>query len=508
MLLPDLTPQLIGTLNHVPTFTRCASNLTLRRYQEEPALAIADSVIHDRGLSFVIIFPRQSGKNELQAQLEAYLMILFANARTTEIVKVSPTWKPQSLNAMRRLERVLSTNLLTKDNWVKEQGYIYRIGNSRIYFFSGQPESNIVGATANFLLEVDEAQDIRIQKYDKDISPMAASANATRVFWGTAWTSRTLLAREMRACLEAERKDGIKRVFKLSCEEVSREVPAYGKFVQEQIAKFGRNHPLIKTQYFSEEIDAEGSLFNPNRTFLMHGSHPARQVPAPGKLYAILIDVAGVDEAADALANPGRDSTALTIVEADLSTVQDALLQAPTYRVVNRRLWTGTSHARLYTAIRAICEGWSARYIVIDATGVGTGITSFLQHTFGERVIPFVFTTRSKSKLGWDFLSVIDSGRWKEHAPTEEDDEADHLQRLFFQQLRFIQYEIVSGGSKHLRWSVPEGTRDPATGELVHDDLVMSAALVSLLDKVPWNITGSPRLIRAADPIADMDRGF
>ena len=33
-----------------------------------------------------------------------------------------------------------------------------------------------------------------------------------------------------------------------------------------------------------------------------------------------------------------------------------------------------------------------------------------------------------------------------------------------------------------MRWGVPDGTRDHRTGELVHDDYVLSAALVSLLD--------------------------
>ncbi len=37
--------------------------------------------------------PRQSGKNELQAQLETYLLLLYSELEG-EIVKVSPTWKP------------------------------------------------------------------------------------------------------------------------------------------------------------------------------------------------------------------------------------------------------------------------------------------------------------------------------------------------------------------------------------------------------------------------------
>jgi hypothetical protein len=90
-------------------FIAKASGLRMRTYQSAPCMAIIDSVVHRRGLSFVILFPRQSGKNELQAQIETYLLI-FLSQTPAEMVKVSPTWKPQTLNAMRRLERVLKRN--------------------------------------------------------------------------------------------------------------------------------------------------------------------------------------------------------------------------------------------------------------------------------------------------------------------------------------------------------------------------------------------------------------
>ena len=206
-------------------FIDTCSNITLREYQRGVAQAVIGSIKSKLGLSFVVMFPRQSGKNELQAQIETYLLTIHI-MHACDMVKVSPTWKPQTLNAMRRLEMVLSTNLISKKHWSKESGYIYRCGMARIYFFSGQPRSNIVGATASVLLEVDEAQDVPITKYDKDIAPMAASTNATRVFWGTAWTSRTLLSRELRASLKAQKKDGIKRVFVLTADDVRKEVPA------------------------------------------------------------------------------------------------------------------------------------------------------------------------------------------------------------------------------------------------------------------------------------------
>jgi hypothetical protein len=49
----------------------------------------------------------------------------------------------------------------------------------RIMFLSAGPEPNIVGATASMLLEIDEAQDVAIDKYDRDLRLMASTTNAT-----------------------------------------------------------------------------------------------------------------------------------------------------------------------------------------------------------------------------------------------------------------------------------------------------------------------------------------
>ena len=196
--------HIVELLRDIEGFTRAGTGITLRNYQLPVARAIVDSVINQKGLSFVVIFPRQSGKNELQAQIEIYLLMIYSML-DKEIVKVSPTWRPQSLNAIRRLERAMDNNVLAiilggaAREPIKEQGFIYRFQTSRIYFLSGAPTSNIVGATASLLLECDEAQDVSLEKWDKEINPMAASTNATRVFWGTAWTSNTLLAREKKA---------------------------------------------------------------------------------------------------------------------------------------------------------------------------------------------------------------------------------------------------------------------------------------------------------------------
>ena len=93
-------------LHDVILFAKDGSGLKLRSYQERVAEAIVQSVTEKLGLTFVVIFPRQSGKNELQAQIEAYLLSIFSQMEA-EIVKVSPTRRPQSLNAMRDRKSVV-----------------------------------------------------------------------------------------------------------------------------------------------------------------------------------------------------------------------------------------------------------------------------------------------------------------------------------------------------------------------------------------------------------------
>src|SRR4030042_3135466 len=163
-IMEDYTPKILRVLLDVSLFTELGQ-IHLRSYQLTVARAIIASIIAKKGLSFVVVFPRQSGKNELQAQIEAYLLMLFSLSRSG-MVKISPTLKPQSPHAIWRLEHILSRNFLTNSHWIKKSGYVFQVGSAMIYFLSGSPTSSIVGATASLLLECDEAQDVEIAKWE------------------------------------------------------------------------------------------------------------------------------------------------------------------------------------------------------------------------------------------------------------------------------------------------------------------------------------------------------
>ena len=412
----------IGYLLRRPERFSRAGNVTLRPYQEKAIQAVTNSVRKRRGFSYVWIFLRQSGKDEALAILVQYLLALFKN-EGGEMVFFNPTFKPQTETSMRRLESRLNSNILTLGKWKRRSGYIFEINNAFCTYLSADPSAHVVSATANRLLVVNEAQDVGLLKYDKDIDPMAASANATKLFAGTRWTSNTLLEREYQQALEDQKKDGLRRVFFFDADDIRKAAPEYGKHVDGAIARLGRQHPLVKTQYFCECIDAQSGMFPPRRQALMRGAQAARTEPEPGNMYAFLIDVAGQDEARmrgdELLQNPGRDSTFLKIVDVDNSTVK--LLGKPTYRVVFRKAWTGASHVVVFGALRALVQAWRPQKVVIDATGVGEGLWSMLDSAFGEdTVIPVKFSAKVKSELGYGFIGIVESGRYQEYHPFDE----------------------------------------------------------------------------------------
>jgi len=59
-------------------------------------------------------------------------------------------------------------------------------------------------------------------------------------------------------------------------------------------------------------------------------------------------------------------------------------------------------------------SNWKVQAVVVDATGVGAGIASFLSDALGDRCIPFIFSSPSKSALGYELLSAVGAGRLKQ----------------------------------------------------------------------------------------------
>src|SRR5438874_1883810 len=220
---------------------------------------------------------RQSGKNQLSAVLEAYLLTCMPQGT---IVKAAPTFTPQIINSRLRLLSLLDTPF-TRDRIWTSNGYIIGLApqadpvllrahtGPRVMFYSASAESNVVGATADLLLEIDEAQAVSPEKFNRDFRPMTS----------TAWSDDTLLAQQRAVNLELEQSTGIHCHFEYDWRALAAINPSYRTFVEQEIARLGEDHPAIQTQYFLQPISGAGYFLNSLQRTLLQGTHAWEDEP-------------------------------------------------------------------------------------------------------------------------------------------------------------------------------------------------------------------------------------
>ena len=521
------TKYILADVEH---FSRLVIGLPLYSYQLRPLRAVIRSVLQEQGLEFLLVFPRQSGKNEAVAQLCVYLLNLFQRRGGNMVFGATGDGLGRGI---RRLEQRLD-NPWNEGRWLKRTRPTSRfVGKAGAIFISTHPAAAARGETADWLLVIDELQDQSAAHLEAVFEPMRAAHNATALFVGIVKTSADALWLK-KAELEAEQaRDGQQRVFLVSSEEVVTDNPTYGRFLAGKIRRLGRRHPIVASEYFNEPLAASGGLFDRRRLALMQGAHrrsrpndpylmagdpttsePDREHPAAALLSADMIfvatlDVGGVDEAATdplaRLANPGRDYTVAHIFAVEAPAGDK---RSPTYRAVDVFVDQGSRHflnsgtqpglaQRLLSWFRA----WNVVHLVGDSSGVGAGLVDWLKAYLGsDHVTAFAFSRSSKAALGVNFLSLIETGRFS-YWSGEEEPLADGW--WFFTQAHACAYSLPPDGlmERDLRWGVPEASRidTPAGSQLVHDDRLVSAALVAVYDDL-WR-NGQLHLGQAASAI-------
>ena len=106
--------------------------VVLRPYQQEILYAVTKSVGDGRGLTFSVEIARQGGKNELSAYMECLLLMVYSTLLPRNLIKCSPTFKPQTVISMSRLKDRMEE--YRPGLWTTELGYIVRLDNARAIF--------------------------------------------------------------------------------------------------------------------------------------------------------------------------------------------------------------------------------------------------------------------------------------------------------------------------------------------------------------------------------------
>jgi hypothetical protein len=360
-------------------------------YQALIANAILDSITRGDGAIFTVMMARQSGKNQLSAVLEAFLLAFHTEGK---IIKAAPTFSPQIINSRVRLMSMLDNHFLSNRIWTSystiglapggQRKQVQRHAGPSVTFFSAEPTSNVVGATASLLLEMDEAQDIEQDKFDREFRPMASTTNATTVMYGTAWSHDTLFAGQIVKNLEQQARTGKVTHFAFDWTELAAINSNYKRFVTEEIARLGNDHPAIRTQYLLQTINGEGRFLTSLQQRMLQGTHGWIDTPQEDEVYVMGFDVAGEDRTQTQPAShhaqqhsSSRDSSVITIAR-----IVHTELNMSKAEIVHHVWWTGKNYTEQYAETSALIEQWNIRTCVIDKTGLGAWLASLLLDRF------------------------------------------------------------------------------------------------------------------------------
>jgi hypothetical protein len=156
------------------------------------ALAVLDSVFLRKGLTFSVEIARQGGKDELSAQLELLLLTLHM-AESKNLVKCSPTFKPQTIISMTRLKDRLN-DAGFNSIWVVEIGsYRYAMAGdfshpNSVSSFKGNIPENISPKLAIFTLPASTSPG-RLRGKKMTISESSSRARTQQLLLLANWIS-------------------------------------------------------------------------------------------------------------------------------------------------------------------------------------------------------------------------------------------------------------------------------------------------------------------------------
>lgn len=425
-------------VNRIFSFCELYSGKIFYPYQERFAKRVIRSVLENDGEELTALFARQSGKTETVAITVGGLMIIlpqlanmpmfaddvrftmFKDGFWVGIFAPSKRQAETTYNRMRaRLQCKQAIQVMNDPEFnlvfTTSNGQTCALSNgSFVTAISASDQSNIEGESFKMII-CEECQDISTFKIRKSIHPMGAAYNATIVKIGTATTFKGDFYDAIQRNKEddAKKKSHIKNHFEFDCDVVSKYNPRYAKYLEAEKKRLGENSDEFRMSYKLEWIIERGmfvdiEIFEENNTENM--------------LESCMYDksvthVAGIDIGGT------NDSTVITIVEVNwdmpiiMETGQDEDTgEEVTYIAYNTYLksWLEIKdcpdHEEQYPIITDYLSNFLIVRCVCDATRESS-VAHRLRANMKFEVIPFVFTTKSKSEIYKHLLREVTSGR-------------------------------------------------------------------------------------------------
>lgn len=425
-------------VNSIFTFCELYSGKTMFPYQEQFSKRVIRSVLENDGEEITSLFSRQSGKSETISLTSGGLMIILPQLANMPMFADDPRLKmfkdgmwigifaPSQRQAQTTYNRIRAriqskpAQMILADPefnlyFTTSNGQTVSLSNgSFVTAISASDGSNIEGESFKLII-CEECQDISNFKIRKSIHPMGAAYNATIVKIGTATTHKgdfyDAIQRNKRN--DAEKKSHIRNHFEYDYKVASKYNPNYAKYVEKEKARLGEKSDEFRMSYCLEWIIERGmfidiAIFEPQC-----GEFTLDRVPYD----KVATHVAGID-----LGGKG-DSTIITMVEVNWaipaileSRVNDETGEEEVYEAYNTYIkdWhmieNEPDYEQQYPEVCDYLDHWKVARIVCDATREAS-FAHRLKANRREEVIPYIFTTKSKSELYKHLDKEIAAGR-------------------------------------------------------------------------------------------------
>jgi hypothetical protein len=247
---------------------------------------------------------------------------------------------------------------------------------------------------------------------------------------------------------------------------------AYKKAFENQVARLGKDHIAIQTQYLLNFVDSIGAFFSAEQLARMYNnSYKMRIGPKPGGIYLFSIDVAGQEEEVttvdEGVNQDKRDSTDVIIGELQPDGV---VVPVCFYH------FTGEAHTTQRNTILSIIRHWGCIGGICDATGIGEPLAYFLIEQLPRLEIEaYKFKSagdENKSKLGYLAYSFVKEGKIQlPNRPVNDAQQAELWDEAKYQLENLIR---VAKKQQTINYYVPVNAKPRKPGHVPHDDIVMA----------------------------------
>lgn len=425
-------------VNRIFNFCELYSGRTMFPYQEQFSKRVIRSVLLNDGAEITALFARQSGKSETVAVTVGGMMIIlpvlanmpmFADDPRLTMFKdglwvgiFAPSQRQAQITYGRLKSRLQCKTAIAvledpefRLQFSTSNGQTVALTNgSFATAISASDGSNIEGESFKLII-CEECQDISNFKIRKSIHPMGAAYNASIIKIGTATTYKgdfyDAIQRNKRE--QESRASHIKNHFEYDYEVAAKYNPKYAKYVEGEKKRLGENSDEFRMSYKLEWIIERGMFVDIVKFEEGNGETSLERVMSDRQA----THVAGIDIGGK------NDSTVITMCEVDWNMpvimetrTDDETGEEVTYMAYNTYIkdWLCISNEPDYEEqypliVDYLSMFWVVR-VVCDATREAS-ISHRLRANLRCEVIPYIFTTKSKSDLYKHLEKEIAAGR-------------------------------------------------------------------------------------------------